>query len=106
MADAVYTRVGRLVYISAYLLNIDIAGMTDGTYVVIHNLPFASDADNYAPILLGYNNTNIVGGYVENNGFVFLNNSSGTEFQQQNNDITPTNGTARFMIGITLSLNV
>ena len=106
VSDAVYTRVGRLVYISAYLLNIDIAGMTDGTYVVIHNLPFASDADNYAPIVLGYNNTNIAGGYVENNGIVYLNNSSGTEFQQQNNDLTPTNGTARFMIGITLTLNV
>ena len=106
MSDAVYTRVGRLVYISAYLLNIDFAGMTSGTYVVIHNLPFASDADNYTPITLGYNNTNIAGGYVENNGIVFLNNSSGTEFQQQNNDITPTNGTARFMIGITMSLNV
>ena len=106
VSDAVYTRVGRLVYISAYLLNIDIAGMTDGTYVVIHNLPFASDADNYAPIVLGYNNTNIAGGYVENNGFVYLNNSSGVELQQQNNDLTPTNGTARFMIGITMSLNI
>ena len=43
---------------------------------------------------------------VENNGFVYLNNSSGVELQQQNNDLTPTNGTARFMLGITMSLNI
>ena len=105
-ADPTYTRVGRLVHVSAYIHSIDFSDLGDGTYVVIDGIPFASDADNYAPIVLGYNNTNITGGYVENNGVVFLNNSAGNEYQQQNNDITPSSGSARFMISMTLNLNV
>ena len=104
--EARYTRIGALVYISAFLHGIDFSDLTDGTYVQIHGLPYATDADNYSPLVFGYNNTNIAGGYVEQNGFVYLNSTAGTEFQQQNNDITPSDGSARFMIGITLNLNV
>ena len=106
VADASYTRIGRLVYISAYLHGIQWADITDGTYVIITGLPFAGDADNYSPPVFGYNNTNIVGGYVENNGNMYLNGTvagnSAVEFQQQNNDITGN----RFMLGVTLNLNV
>ena len=105
-ADASYTRIGRLVYISAYLHSIQWGDITDGSYVIITGLPFAGDADNYSPPVFGYNNTNIVGGYVENNGNLYLNGSASAngavEFQQQNNDISGN----RFMLGVTLNLNV
>jgi len=100
--DARYVRVGDLLNCTAYIHTIDFSQITNGAYVIINGLPFANNVDYYAPIVLGHNNTNIAGGYVENNGTVYLSNSSGTEFQQQNNDITGN----RFMFQCIVNLNI
>jgi len=97
-----YVRVGNVINITGWMYNINWAGITDGTYVIITGLPFGSDADYLTPVLLSHNTTNVANGYVDNNGVVYLDNSSGVEFQQQNNDITGD----RFMISITLNLAV
>jgi hypothetical protein len=99
--DASYTRVGRLVYASVYIHTIVWSDISDGNYVVIEGLPFAANADNYAAPVFGLNNTNVVGGYVENNGQVYLNNGNAIEFRQANNDITGT----QFMFSATYNCN-
>ena len=99
-ADARYTKVGSLLYVSAFLNTINFGAITSGTHVVLTGLPYAAQADYYAPIVFGHNNTNLTDGYVENNGLVYL-EINGTETQQSANAITGD----RFMIGITMNLN-
>ena len=99
-ADARYTKVGSLLYVSAFLNTINFGAITSGTHVVLTGLPYAAQADYYAPIVFGHNNTNLTDGYVETNGLVYL-EINGTETQQSANAITGD----RFMIGITMNLN-
>ena len=101
-SEPYYVRIGNKVTAQSYIYNIIWSDITDGTYIILSGFPFASAMQIYAPILLGHNNTNIVGGYLENGGNVYLNNSSGSEYQQQSNSITGN----RFMFQVTAILNI
>jgi hypothetical protein len=86
--EPTYTKIGRLVYVSTYISSISWSDITDGGLVILVGLPYAANANNYGPIILSHNNTNIAGGYIENGGDTYFSNASGSEFAQASNSIT------------------
>jgi hypothetical protein len=48
IGQAIYTKIGRTVFLSANLTNITTAGMTAGNLLWIQGLPFTSSASNFA----------------------------------------------------------
>jgi len=86
--EPTYTKIGRLVYVSTFISAISWSDITDGSLVILAGLPYAANANNYGPIILSHNNTNIAGGYIENGGHTYFSNASGSEFAQVSNSIT------------------
>ena len=93
-----YTKVGRLVTLTTYVYNINYSGITDGSYIVLGNFPFASD-DNYGGTALAYANGNVDSLYLNSGqAYAYLcNDTNGNEFNQ--NSAAPT--TNKFMATIT-----
>ena len=93
-----YTKVGRLVTLTTYIYNIDYSGITDGTYLVLGNFPFAS-FDNYGGTALAYANGDVDSIYINaGQDYAYLcNDTNGNEFLQAGT--APT--TTKFMATIT-----
>ena len=95
--SSTYTKVGRLVTVNTYIYNINYSGITDGTYIVISNLPFAA-GDNYGGSCLAYTNGDVNSVYLNRfTDYAYLcNDTNGNEFLQ--NGTAPT--TTKFMATI------
>jgi hypothetical protein len=89
--SSTYTKVGRLVTVNTYIYNINYSGITDGTYIVISNLPFAA-GDNYGGSCLAYANGNVESVYLNRfTDYAYLcNDTNGNEFLQNNTNPTTT----------------
>ena len=89
--SSTYTKVGRLVTLNTYMYNINYSGITDGTYIVISNLPFAA-GDNYGGSCLAYANGDVESVYLNRfTDYAYLcNDTSGNEFLQSGTNPTTT----------------
>jgi len=97
--DCKYIKIGKSVTITGFLSDIVWSDITNGSYVIMEGLPYATSADNYSSVSFGYNNTNLTGGYVEVNGTVFFVVNT-SERMQINNDIAGN----KFMFSVTYIL--
>jgi len=90
-ANALYTKVGRLVHVTAYIHTINLAAITSGNYIVLTGLPFA--ATGYGDFTMGYktggwadSSTAIVGGYVQSGqSYIYFVSPNGVEPSQGGN---------------------
>ena len=92
-----YTKIGNTCTIYGYFHSIAWASITDGTYLQLQGLPFASSG--YSGVSTPYSQGNLGGFYVESSGSValFLNKDTGSEFNQ--GDAVPTGN--RMMLSLT-----
>ena len=93
-----YTKIGRLVTLTTYIYNINYSGITDGNYIVLGGMPFAS-GDNYGGTAIAYANGDVESLYLNTNStYAYLcNDSNGNEYLQNNTNPTTT----KFMASIT-----
>jgi hypothetical protein len=87
VSSALYTKVGRLVHVVAFIHNIDLSTITTGTYIVLTGLPFP--AAGYGDFTISYrsggwtDSTAIVGGYVQSGqSYIYFTRPDGVEAQQ------------------------
>ena len=90
--NAVYTRVGRMVHVAAYLSGINLDTITGGGYIILDGLPFNASA--YGDFVIAYKTGaagtagNIIGGYIQTGAaYAYLMRSSGTEAVQTSTDL-------------------
>ena len=84
--QATYTKIGRLVQISAYISSVDMTLMTSGTYVIMQGLPFA--CTTYGDFNISYRRggTAFQGGYVQTGtSYLYFVDDNGAEINQSNN---------------------
>jgi hypothetical protein len=89
--SSTYTKVGRLVTVNTYIYGINYSGITDGSYIVISNLPFTA-GDNYGGSCLAYANGDVESVYLNRfTDYAYLcNDTNGNEFLQSSTNPTTT----------------
>jgi len=99
-SDCKYIKIGNSVTITGYIHSIIWSDITNGSWLIMEGLPYATSADNYSSVSFGFNNTNLTGGYVETNGVVYF-VIGGSNINQINNSITGDS----FMLSVTYILD-
>ena len=95
--QAAYTKIGRLVQVSAYISSIDMTLMTSGTYVLIQGLPFACTIYGDFNISYRRGGTAFQGGYVQTGtSYLYFVDDNGSEIVQANNQTMTA-----FMLNVT-----
>ena len=98
--DCKYIKIGNSVTITGYIHSIIWSDITNGSWLIMEGLPYATLANNYSAVSFGFNNTNLTGGYVEATGNLYLVIGS-SNINQVNNSITGD----RFMLSVTYILD-
>ena len=93
-ANCHYVKVGNLVTLSGYLYNIVWADITDGSSIIMENIPF--QVEPFAAATLAHNNTNISELRTNANDLIFSRASA--YVNQANNDVTGD----KFMFSVTV----